>query len=60
MTYLRSYVTGNNDAILNDVGRITAVSLVGHITDQRVRRDTALGYLLMVPLSNVVLGSGSV
>jgi hypothetical protein len=29
VTYLRSYVTGSNDAILNEVGRTTAVSLVG-------------------------------
>jgi hypothetical protein len=29
MTYLRTYVTGSNDAILNEVGRTTAVSLVG-------------------------------
>jgi hypothetical protein len=35
MTYLRSYVTGNND-VLNGDGRTTAVSLV------RVRRDTSL------------------
>jgi hypothetical protein len=28
-TYLRSYVTGSNDAILNEVGRTMAVSLVG-------------------------------
>jgi hypothetical protein len=26
MTYLRSYITGSNDAILNEVGRTTAVS----------------------------------
>jgi hypothetical protein len=29
VTYLRSYVTGSNDAILNEVGRTTAVSLEG-------------------------------
>jgi hypothetical protein len=29
VTYLRSYVTGSNDAILGDVGRTTAVSPVG-------------------------------
>jgi hypothetical protein len=29
VTYLRSYVTGNNDAILNEIGWTTAVSLVG-------------------------------
>jgi hypothetical protein len=29
VTYLRSYVTGSNDAILGDVGQTTAVSLVG-------------------------------
>jgi hypothetical protein len=27
--YLRSYVTGSNDAILGEVGRTTAVALVG-------------------------------
>jgi hypothetical protein len=29
MTYLRSYNTGSNDAILNEVGRTATVSLVG-------------------------------
>jgi hypothetical protein len=29
VTYLRSYVTGCNDAILSEVGSTTAVSLVG-------------------------------
>jgi hypothetical protein len=29
MAYLRSYVTGCNDAILNEVGRTTVMSLVG-------------------------------
>jgi hypothetical protein len=29
VTYLRSYVTGSNDAILSEVGRTTVVSLVG-------------------------------
>jgi hypothetical protein len=29
MTYSRSYFTGSNDAILNDVGLTMAVSLVG-------------------------------
>jgi hypothetical protein len=29
MTFLRMYVTGSNDAILDEVGRTTAVSLVG-------------------------------
>jgi hypothetical protein len=29
MTYLRSYVTGSNDTILNEVRRTMAVSLVG-------------------------------
>jgi hypothetical protein len=29
MTFLRTYVTGSNDTILNEVGRTTAVSLVG-------------------------------
>jgi hypothetical protein len=29
VTYLRSYVTGSDDAILSEVGWTTAVSLVG-------------------------------
>jgi hypothetical protein len=29
MTFLRKYVTGSNDAILNKIGGTTAVSLVG-------------------------------
>jgi hypothetical protein len=29
VTYLRSYVTGSNDAIIGEVGRTMAVSLVG-------------------------------
>jgi hypothetical protein len=29
VTYLRSYVIGSNDAILNEVGRTMAVSLAG-------------------------------
>jgi hypothetical protein len=29
VTYLRSYITGSNDANLNEVGLIMAVSLVG-------------------------------
>jgi hypothetical protein len=29
MTFIRTYVTGSNDAILNEVGRTMAVSLVG-------------------------------
>jgi hypothetical protein len=29
VTYLRSYVTGSNDAILGEVGQTTAVSPVG-------------------------------
>jgi hypothetical protein len=52
MTYLRSYVTGSNDAILHEVGRTTAVSLVGAHHGPR----GALGHLLMVPLGNVSLG----
>jgi hypothetical protein len=41
MTYVSSYVTGSNDAILNEVGRTTAVSLVGAHLDQEVHRDTS-------------------
>jgi hypothetical protein len=50
MTYLRSYVTGSNDATLNAVGRTMAVSLVG------VHQHTALEHLLVVPLGKVSLG----
>jgi hypothetical protein len=53
VTYLRSYITGNSNAILSEVGRTTAVSLVGHIMDQEVCRDTALGHLLVDSLGNV-------
>jgi hypothetical protein len=52
MTYLRSYVTGSNDAILSEVGRTTAVSLVG----AHQGPGSALGHLLMVPLGNDSLG----
>jgi hypothetical protein len=56
VTSLRLYVTGINDAILNEVGRTTAVYLEGRIMDQEVRRDTALGHLLVVPLGNAGFG----
>jgi hypothetical protein len=51
MTYLRPYATGSNDAILNEVARIMAVSPVGahHGT------EGVLGHLLVVPLGNVSL-----
>jgi hypothetical protein len=52
MIYLRSYVTGSNDAILNEVGRITAVSLLG----AHHGPGAGSGHLLVVPLSNVTLG----
>jgi hypothetical protein len=40
MTYLRPYVTGSNDAILNGVVRTTAVLWWGRIMDQGVHRDS--------------------
>jgi hypothetical protein len=52
MTILRTYVTGSIDAILNEVGRTTAVSLVG----VHQRPGVAPGQLLAVPLGNVNLG----
>jgi hypothetical protein len=52
MNYLRSYVTGSNDAILNEVGRTTAMSLVG----AHHGPGDGLGHLLVVPLGNVSLG----
>jgi hypothetical protein len=51
VTYLRSYVTGSNDAILGEVGRTTAVSLV-----EAHHGPEALGHLLVVPLGNICLG----
>jgi hypothetical protein len=51
MTFLRTYVPGSTDAILNEVGRITAVSLVGAHLGPRV----ALGHPLVVPPGNVSL-----
>jgi hypothetical protein len=46
---------GSNDAILNDGGRTTAVSLVGAHPDQDLRWGTALGHLLVVLPGNVSL-----
>jgi hypothetical protein len=56
VTFLRSHVTGSNDAILSEVGRTSAVSLVGTHHGPGMRWDTALGHLLMVPLGNGSLG----
>jgi hypothetical protein len=56
VTYLRLYVTDSNDAILNEVGRTTVASLVGRFMNQEVRRDTALGQILVVPLGNASFG----
>jgi hypothetical protein len=56
VTFLRSHVTGSNDVILSEVGRTTAVSLVGTHHGQGMRWDTALGHLLVVPLGNDSLG----
>jgi hypothetical protein len=44
---VRPHVTGSNDAILNEGGRTTAVSLVGAHPDQGLRWGTALGHLLV-------------
>jgi hypothetical protein len=41
MTFLRTYVTGSNDAILSKAGRTTAVFGGGRIRDQGLRRDTS-------------------
>jgi hypothetical protein len=46
---------GSNDAILNEGGRTTAVSLVGAYPDQGLRWGTALGHLLVVLPGNVSL-----
>jgi hypothetical protein len=56
VTFLRSHVTGSNDAILSEVGRTTDVSLVGMHHGPGMRWDTALGHLLVVPLGNDSLG----
>jgi hypothetical protein len=56
VTYLRSYVTGNNDAVLNEVGRTTAVSLVGAHHGPGSALGQALGHLLVVPLGKDSLG----
>jgi hypothetical protein len=46
MAYLRTYVTGSNDSILNEVGRTTAASLVGAIQ----RPGVASGHSFGTPL----------
>jgi hypothetical protein len=51
-----SHVTGGNDAILGEVGRATAVSLVGTYHRPGMRWDTALEHLLVVPPGNNSLG----
>jgi hypothetical protein len=56
VTFLRSHVTGSNDAILSEVGRTMAVSLVGTHHGPGMRWDTALGHFLVVPLGNDSLG----
>jgi hypothetical protein len=45
MAFLRTYVTGSNDAILNEVGRTMAVSLVG----AHQRPGVALGHSFGTP-----------
>jgi hypothetical protein len=52
MTFFRTHVTGSIDAILNEVGRTTTVSLVG----EHQRPGVAPGHLLVVPPGNVSLG----
>jgi hypothetical protein len=52
VTVLKSHVTVSNDVFLNEAGRSTAVSLVGTHHGPRIRWDTALGHLLVVPLGN--------
>jgi hypothetical protein len=56
VTFLRSLVTGSNEAILNEADRTTAVSLVGTHHGPGMRWNTALGHLVVVPLGNVSLG----
>jgi hypothetical protein len=41
VTFLRSHVTGSNDAILSEVGRTMAVSLVGTHHGPGMRWDTS-------------------
>jgi hypothetical protein len=55
VTYLRSYVTGSNDAILG-VAELRLCPRWGRIKDQEVRWDIALGHLLVLPLGNDSLG----
>jgi hypothetical protein len=52
---VRPHVTDSNDAILNEGGRTTAVSLVGAHPDQGLCWGTALGHLLEVLPGNVSL-----
>ena len=54
--FLRSHVTGGNDAILNEVGRTTAVSLVGTHHGPGMRWDTALGQIVVALPANASLG----
>jgi hypothetical protein len=51
MAYLKPYVTGSNDDILNEVALTTAVTLVG----AHHGPENALGHLLVVPLGNISL-----
>jgi hypothetical protein len=55
VTFFRSNVTGSNDVILNEVGRSTALSLVGTYYGPGMRWDTSLGQLV-VPLGKDSLG----
>jgi hypothetical protein len=58
MIYLRPHITGSNDAILNEVGRTTAVSLWGggRFRDHELCRGTALGHLLVDTPGKVSFG----
>jgi hypothetical protein len=53
---LRPYVTGSNGAILSEVGQTKVLSLVGHIRDHGLHRDTALGHLPVVWISMTIQG----
>jgi hypothetical protein len=55
VTFLRSHVTGSNGAILSEVGRMRAVSLVGTHHGPGMCWDTALGHLVIL-LGNNSLG----
>jgi hypothetical protein len=49
MTYLRAYVTGTKDVILSEVGRTTAVSLLGAHQRPGVASRHSFGTPLIAP-----------